>query len=292
MQYVETTLETVAQFLPEDLNISDVLNTASTYLPAQVDFISAMKFLFFFSVMSLIMGVLGRFVMGKRSGLNHSMSSVMGILFVYAVTIFIYTFRPWKLDALLSPLPFVTLYEDFIVLSPIIDISLSLFCTQMLSLIILSFLVNLLDTLIPKGGSVLSWYIYRFVTVALAMLLHLIVHWACNTYLPTGLMTYAPMALLGILLSMLLLGVLNIILGITLTVMNPIFGALYTFFFSNMIGKQITKALFSSALICALFLLLEKLGYIVICISPAAIVTCIPLILVLLILWYLLGHVL
>ena len=292
MEYVETTLETVTTVLPDDLNITDILHTASSYLPAEIDFFSAMKFLFFFSVMSLVMGILARFVMGKRSSLNHAMSSSMGILFVYAATICIYTFRPWKLDMLLTPLPFVTLFEDFIVLSPIIDISLSLFCTQTLSLIILSFLVNLLDTFIPKGNGILSWYIYRFITVALAMVLHVIVHWACNTYLPTGLMTYAPIALLGVLLSMLLLGVLNIILGIALTVINPIFGGIYTFFFSNIIGKQITKAVFSSVLICALFILLEKMGYIVIFLSASAIISCVPLILVLLILWYLLGHVL
>lgn len=292
MEYVASTLETVSSFLPEDLDITDILYTASTYLPAEIDFFSAMKFLFFFSVMSLVMGILARFVMGKRSSLNHAISSAMGILFVYVATIGIYTFRPWKLDVFLSPLPFVTLFEDFIVLSPIIDISLSLFCTQMLSLIILSFLVNILDTFIPKGNSILSWYIYRFITVALAMVLHLIVHWACNIYLPTGLVTYAPIALLGVLLSMLLLGVLNIILGIALTIMNPILGGIYTFFFSNIIGKQITKAVFSSVLICALFLLIEKMGYIVIYLSSSAIITCIPLILVLLILWHLLGHVL
>jgi len=292
MQYVESTLETVAGYLPEDLNISDILGTATSYIPAEVDFSSTLQFLFFFSVISLVMGVLGRFVMGKRSNLNHAMSSAMGILFVYAVTICIYTFEPLNLMRLLSPLPFITFFEDFIVLSPVIGTSLSIFCTQTLSLIILSFLVNLLDTFIPKGHSIISWYLFRFLTVALAMILHILVHWACNTYLPTGLVTYAPIILLGILLSMLLLGVLNAILGVVLTVMDPLIGGIYTFFFSNIVGKQITKAVFSSALICGLFILLDKLGYTVISISASAIVSYVPLAIVLLLLWHLLGHVL
>jgi len=292
MQYVETTLETVAAYLPDDVNLSEILGNAASYIPAEVDFISTMQFLFFFAVISLVMGVLGRVVMGKRSSLNHAMSSAMGILFIYAATICIYTFQPWKLMQLLSPLPFVTFFEDIIVLSPVIGISLSLFCTQALSLIILSFLVNLLDSFIPKGGSILSWYLLRFLTVALAMIAHILVHWACNTYLPTGLVTYAPMILLFLLVGMLLLGVLNMILGVALTVMNPIIGGIYTFFFSNIVGKQITKAVFSTALICGLFMILDKLGYTVICISAAAIVSYIPLAVVLLILWYLLGHVL
>jgi hypothetical protein len=45
-------------------------------------------------------------------------------------------------------------------------------------------------------------------------------------------------------------------------------------------------------MICAVLILLEKLGFTVICISAAAIVSYIPLILILLILWHLLGHVL
>lgn len=292
MQYVETTLETVAAYLPEDVNLSEILGNAASYIPAEVDFASTMQFLFFFAVVSLLMGVLGRVVMGKRSSLNHAMSSAMGILFIYAVTMCIYTFWPELGMHQLSPLPYITFFEDYIVLSPVIGVSLSIFCTQTLSLIILSFLVNLLDAFLPKGSSVLSWYLYRFFTVALAMILHIMVQWVSNTYLPTGLVTYAPMILLGILIGMLLLGLLNIILGVALTVMNPIIGGIYTFFFSNIVGKQITKAVFSSALICFLFIVLDKLGYTVICISAAAIGSYIPLAVVLLILWYLLGHVL
>lgn len=289
---IESTIDTVTAYLPENIQISELLGTAASYIPAEIDFVKSMQFVFLFAVASLITGVFGRVVMGKRSSVNHAMSSSMGILFIYAVTICIFTFQPWKLSELLSPLPFVTFYDEFIILSPVIGASWSLFCSQALSLIILSFLVNLLDSFIPKGSNILTWYLYRFLTVTLAMILHFLVHWACNTYLPTGLVTYAPILLLGVLLSMLLLGVLNIFFSIALTMINPLFGGIYTFFFSNIIGKQITKAVFSSAVICAVFLLLEKLGYTVICISAAAILTYIPLGLVLLILWYVLGHIL
>jgi len=292
MQYVDMTLETVAGYLPEDLDLSGLLNDAAAYIPAEIDFVSTMQFLLLFSLISLVMGTLGRLVMGRRSSLNHAMSSAMGILFIYAATVCIYTFQPWQLMQLLSPLPFVTFFEDFIVLSPVVGTSLSLFCTQTLSLIILAFLVNLLDSFLPKGSSIVGWYLYRLITVVLAMLLHFLVHWAFNTYLPSGLVTYAPMVLLGILIGLLLLGVINAIAGVVLTMINPIFGGIYTFFFSNIIGKQITKAVFSSALICGLFAILDQFGYTVISISASAVLSYIPLGVVLLILWYLLGHVL
>ena len=57
MQYVETTLETVAAYLPEDLNFSEILGTAASYIPVEVDFASTMQFLFFFAVISLVYAV-------------------------------------------------------------------------------------------------------------------------------------------------------------------------------------------------------------------------------------------
>ena len=285
-------MDSVSRFLPEDFNLDGFLNSAAAYIPAEIDFVSTLKFLFFFAICSMVMGILGRVVMGKRSSLNHAMSSTMGILFIYALTVIIYTFAPGELMQLLSPLPFVTFAQDYVVLCPVIGASVSIFCSQTLSLVILAFLVNLLDSLTPRGRNLISWYLYRFLTVALAMVLHLLVNWASNTYLPQVLVDYAPIILLGILASMLLIGVLNAVLGVVLTVIDPIFGGIYTFFFSNIIGKQITKAVFSTALICGLFILLDHLGYTVICITASALLSYIPLAIVLLVLWYLLGHVL
>ena len=85
---------------------------------------------------------------------------------------------------------------------------------------------------------------------------------------------------------------MNLVLSVVLTVVNPIFGALYTFFFSNIVGKQVSKAVFSTAIVCAVFYLLDLFGYTVVCISAAALITYIPLALLLLGLWYLIGCVL
>ena len=138
----------------------------------------------------------------------------------------------------------------------------------------------------------LSWLILRLMTVAGCMLLHLAVCWAFETYLPEILVTYAPMILLFLLVFMLLSGVVNLILGLVIAVSNPFLGAMYTFFFSNIIGKQLSKAIFSSAILCAVFYLMDFFGYTVICITAASLFTYIPLALILLVLWYLIGHVL
>lgn len=279
-----------ASYLPEGWE--QAVKHASSYLPTEVDLVNAAQFMLFFAAGSLILGVLSRVVLGKRSSLNHSLSSAIGILFIYAVTIVVYTFKPWNLEALLSPLPFVTFSGDYLVIFPIADAQFPALCTQILSLVILAFLVNLIDTFLPKGENPVTWYLLRFLTVLVSMGLNLAARWASQTYLPGVLVTYAPAILLVLLAFLMLSGVLNLILGLVISMTNPFLGAMYTFFFSNVVGKQLSKAIFSSAILCGVVYLLEHFGYTVICITAAALMAYIPLALVLLVLWYLIGHVL
>lgn len=301
----DSTLSTIASYLPDEVdqvidkavsyipeNLADKIWHASSYLPTEIDFTVVAEFMLYFAVASLILGILSRIVLGKRSSLNHSLSSAMGILFIYAVTITVYTCKPWNLETLLSPLPFVTFAGDYLIVFPMTDAQFPALCTQILSMIILAFLLNLLDSFVPKGNGVISWFVLRILTVIVCMLLNLVVSWAFETYLPEVLVQYAPTILLFLLVFMLLSGVLNLVLGLVISVTNPFLGAMYTFFFSNVIGKQLSKAVFTSAILCAVFYLMDFFGYTVICISAASLLTYIPLAIVLVLLWYLIGHVL
>lgn len=302
---LDSTLSTLETYLPETLDqafqyasayipekLGRVIYHASSYIPAKIDLVSTAEFMLYFAAAALILGVLGRVVLGKRSSLNHSLSSAMGILLIYALTVVVYTFKPWNLEMLLSPLPFVTFAGDYMIILPIGDTQFPALCSEILSLIILAFLVNLLDTFVPKGNSVVSWYLLRFLTVALSMVLHLVVRWAFETYLPEVLVTYAPVVLLILLAFMLLSGVLSLVLGLVIAAANPFMGAMYTFFFSTVVGKQLSKAIFTSAILIAIVYLLGFFGYTVISITAAALTAYIPLVLLLLLLWYLIGRVL
>lgn len=268
------------------------LDALASYIPAEVDFLAMLKFIAVFSFLAIFLGFLGRVVLGKRSSLNHAVSSVMGIVFLYAVTIVIYTFDPADLAQYLSPLPFVTFSGNSLYLLSFTAMELPAICYQVLSMLILAFLVNLLDTFIPKGKKIFSWYLWRFVSVALSIILHIAATWAVNTYLPEVLILHAPIILLGILAFMLLLGIAKALLGLVLTVTNPILGAIYTFFFANIIGKQLSKAVLTTVLLCGIVYALEYFGYLAIDITATALGAYVPLIFVLLVLWYLIGHIL
>lgn len=287
---MNTVLSAVSQHIPQKL--IDTVSSLRDAIPAEIDLAATAKFLLFFVAASLILGVMGRICLGKRSSLNRSLSSAVGILAIYALSIILYTYKPWSLDELVSPLPFVRFAGEYLVVIPFQGTAFTTLCGEILALIILAFLVNLLDTFMPQGGGALGWYFLRFATVVLGMLLQLMANYAFQTYLPNGLVTYAPAILLVLLGAMLLMGLLNLVLSVVLTAVNPIFGAMYAFFFGNAVGKQLSKAIFTAGIICCVFFLLGYFGYTVICISPASLMTYIPLALVLLILWFLIGHLL
>ena len=302
---LETTLSTIAATVPQEVqqiishastyipeDVKDTIRHAASYLPSEIDFMSMAQFLLYFAAASLVLGGISRMVLGRRSSLSHSLSSVMAVLFIYTVTVIIYTFKPWNLDILLSPLPFVTFSEHYLIIHPITDLTFPALCTQLLSLLILTFLINLVDTLIPEGEGAVGWLLLRLITVLGSFGLHLLVSWAFRTYLPEALVTYAPMVLLGILLILLGSGVVSLMMGLVIAITSPFLGAMYSFFFSNIVGKQVSKAIFTSGVICGILYLMDHFGMVVILITPAALLTYIPLALVLLGLWFLIGHLL
>lgn len=302
---IESTLETISKFLPDELtditasaanvlprDLTKVMDHAASYIPAKVDFMTTVQFMVYFTLASLILGILGRVVLGKRSSLNLSVSSAIGILFVYVLTIVVYTFNPWQLQSLMPPLPFVSFFKEYLIVFPITNTMLTPLCSEILSLIILAFLVNLTDTLLPRGNNPVTWYFTRFLSVASSMALHYFVRKALHMFLPQGLITYAPTIMLFLLVFMLLSGIINLVLGMVIAVTNPFLGAMYTFFFSNIIGKQLSKAIFSTAILCCVVYLLEYFGYTLICITSGALVAYIPFVALLLMLWYILGHTL
>ena len=231
------------------------------------------------------MSIFGRFVFGKRSTLNNAVSSAFGILFIYAVTVVLRSAGA-QFSAFITPLPFVSISGDTMTLFNFIGAHYTVICSEVLSMIILSFLVNLADGWLPKGKHILTWIFFRCLTVVIGYLLHYIVFGLLATYLPEGILTYAPVILVGLLLILLLTGALKILVGAALTTVNPIIGALYTFFFANVIGKQVTKAVLTTAILSALVIGLHYIGVTVISITSAALLAYIPIALILILLWF------
>jgi len=266
------------------------LNQLTAMRPAPLDFSSIVKFLFIFAAVILIIGFLAKHLLGKKSNLNRAVCAAIGILFIYAITIVIYTFDPGNLARFLSPLPYVIFSNSKLYLFIFEGTKFPVICSQALSMPILAFLYHVLDEFMPQGKK-LHWVLYRLLTVIMAMALHYVATWAINSFLPSALVFYAPTAVLIILIGLLLIGFLKVVLGLVLTVVNPLVGALYTFFFSNKLGRQLTRAVLTTLLLSILVMILHHIGYSVISVAVSSLSAYIPFVLILLVLWYLLDVV-
>lgn len=239
---------------------------------------------------TFLMSVFGRFVFGKRSALNNAVSSAIGILFIYAITVVLKSMGA-QFESYIAPLPFVTISNDLLYIFSFQGSDYTVICAELFSMIILAFLVNLADGWLPNGKNILSWIFFRCLTVIVGFIMHLVVLYLFTAYLPEGIVTYAPTILLGLLVIMLLTGALKVVVGALLTTVNPIIGGLYTFFFATIIGKQVTKAILTTAILSGLVFLMNHLGCTVISVASAALMAYIPFVLILIVLWYIVYHI-
>lgn len=259
-------------------------------IPVSLTLLNIGKFFLVFMVITLGISIVGRLLFGGRNNLSHAMETSVSILVVYVVTVVVYILRPWNLDILLSPLPFVSFCAEALVIHPFQATRISVFSSECLSLILLALLVNISTGLLSNDRGLIRWYISHFLAVFLSMLLHLVARWAIIQYCPAVLVDYAPGIMLVLLLTALFTGLIKALFGMFLTIANPIIGILYSFFFASYLGKKISGAVLSSVIVCGAFAALEQLGYRVICISVSDLMSYIPLMLGLAALWYLIGH--
>lgn len=272
-----------------------IFKQLETILPDGFEIMSFLKLALVLTIGSLIFAVIGRIAFGKKSTLNQSVSSAIGILFIYIATILIHSFG-LNLNFLLSPLPFFNIYVtdaagDVAQFYIPIDDYVSL-CGELLNMVILAFLSNLVNSWIPQGKKLFGWLFFRIISVALAMVMFAIVNHLFKSFLPEGLITWAPVILLGLLVIMLLVGALKGLVGLALASVNPLIGFLYTFFFATIVGKMLTKAMLTTLLIAGLVYALNHFGVVLISIGTGVLIAYLPLLIILVIIWFIVGKLL
>lgn len=250
-----------------------------------------LQFLLIFVVGVLLAGILARVIFGRRSTLNQSVCSAIAILCIYVINVVVYSTGA-KLEAILSPLPFVSIEGDYLLIFNVLTADFNDICIHVLDMVILAFLMNLLNSWLPKGEKLISWYFFRFLSVIMAICLQYVVNLLLGVLVPAGFAEYAPTILFIIMVATLLLGALKLLVTGILAFLDPVMAFLYNFFFSNIIGKQLSKAILTTALLTALVCLLNYLQISTVYIATAALAAYLPLLIIILILWYVIGHLL
>ncbi len=232
-----------------------------------------------------------RFLFGKRGQLGKAITSAMEILCLYLISITLYCFD-LHCESLTCPLPFLSIENDSLQIFPILQMSLPSICTQFLKLLMIAFAVNVMNSLIPEGKQPLVWLLLRTSSVILAIGLNYILDFLLSAWLPNGFGNSAPVVLIGILLLLIALGSMKLVIGATLFVANPLIGALYTFFFSNFIGRALARGIISASLITGLVFLLNYLKIFTITVSATILIALVPVYLLVIGLWYLIDRIL
>ena len=251
-----------------------------------VDFWSFLKFAGILLLGALLICSISSFIFKKQTLLCSAVSSSIAIVFIYVVMVLVLTVVT-QLHFLVTPLPFASISTERICFFQVENADYTVIAAELLSMIILAFLVSLVDTWLPKGSNILSWTWWRILTVAIGFLLHYAASVLIHRHLPQGIVLYAPVILLAILVIMLLTGALRFVLGLILTTVNPLIAALYTFFFATLIGKQVTKAVLTTGILSGIVLMMQNMGITELSIMPEALIAYVPFLLLLIPVWYL-----
>lgn len=197
----------------------------------------------------LLVSSLFRFLFGKQGQLAKIFTATVQMIFLYALTV---AASRLALDVG-TPLPFLCQGDNGLTL--FIEADFPGLCAQILRLLIITLAVQLIGSITPeKKGAVRLFLCLASVVAAFGLNLLL------DGAFAVGIWQYAPVILLGALALLILLGSLRLIVGIILGIVNPAAGVAYTFFVSNFLGRALSRAIVTTAILASLAAVLTSLA--------------------------------
>lgn len=274
-------METILNFLN---NVKAFLHSSSVTLILQYVLI------FFF------IALLARFFFGRDSGLKNAIFCALSVMMLYVFAALAYRFIPVDLSRYLNRLPLGhfsgSSTNALLTLTSLPFSNLNQLCSLLLRIFILSVIMNLMNMWAPNKQKLLAWVAVHILYLAAAVLLNYFICGLISRYLPFLFQGYVPMIVLLLLFLSFGLGSLKLLLTVALTVVNPLFGILYGFFFRNPCGKSISRAIGSTIAISVVLFALNRIGYHTLAIGSGSLSAYIPLALSTFVLWIIAGRAL
>ncbi len=263
-------------------------------LPESITISKSLLFIVGFVLVVLLISWVIKSLFGKDSDLRHAFVSSMGIIMLYVLCMVIYTFNPAGLRRFLAPLPFVTFTDNHMNLFRFQGADFSMISLQLISMLLLTYLVNQISNLTPDKLTPYTWILCRLGLLLLSIFAYYLAYCILGNLalklLPGPVLEYTSVILLGIVGFLFLLGVLKWVLGLFLTVVNPLLGGVYAFFFANKLGKNISRAIGSTTALTLFVMVVRRLGYSSLSLAPEDLIRYIPLCLCIMALWIFTGR--
>lgn len=207
----------------------------------------------------LIFGWILRALFGKNSPLIRATSAGVTVTMVYLSVILFYLVPPIR--EMVPELPCLTVTKDAFYLWNPTELASTILFPNLLRLFVLAVIANSIDSHLPKGKTLLSWYIIRMAGVCGVAALYMLVCWAADTWAPRIFGDLAQPILLGLWGFILLTGLIRWLMTLVLTAMNPVVGVLYGIFFRNPTGQQLSKSILTTLLVLSLIVFLCGTGF-------------------------------
>lgn len=242
------------------------MNALSSLMPAIQDLAGDIDLLSYFQAAAVFVlvifgvGAILRAVFGLGSDLTRAVSASLTVCLVYLATILLYVFVP-ELRAYLNHLPFMSVNQERLFLWDIYHLSREMLFGSLLKMAILAFLVNVLESFLPEGRKFITWYLWRCVTVLVALAGYILICMIVERCCPQLFGSWAMYVVLGYWALVLLTGLLKMLMTVVLTALNPVLGGLYAFFFSHAFGKQFSKAILTTLVMAGIVMALNKIGF-------------------------------
>lgn len=253
------------------------------------DMFWTMLFIFGIVIMS---AVVIRFIFKQASGYLHALSSAMAILFFYLSNIMFYQHAPEFIGRVLELLPLIEVGADSVSLYTFhftVE-NIPTICSEFLHILVFSMILITLDDLIPDAKNTFGWILLQFFLVILTCIVYRAFLELVGMIEQDFLVDYAPIILVCVLFTFVLLGLLKIILTLILATVSPLLGAVGTWFIGSKFGRVLGKSVLCSFLLCIIFGFLEGMGLTSIAFAEASSFVYSLYLLLLLILWVITGH--
>lgn len=273
------------------MNSVAFFSSAMNGIDLPIDWISALKIAGILVFIIFAVGAILRAIFGRGSSLTRSISATLNILLIYLTAAILYYYFP-ALRVWLNALPFVTLTSDHFFIWGISGLPDLIFYPAILKLAVLAFFVNMLESYLPRGKTLISWYLYRVITGLGAFALYIGFSYVVNSFAPKIFGVWSKTIILGFWGVILLIAVLKLLFSAFLTVINPILGACYTFFFSSLFGKQFSKAILTTVFMIFIVYFLNRVGCTQVYFADLSLIAYGPISIILLIALYLFGRIL
>lgn len=217
--------------------------------------------IFIFIVVTMAAVVI-RFVFKSASAYLHALSSAMAILFFYLFSVVLYQSVPGIFGKVLEILPLVNMTEESITLysfSLTWD-NIPAVCSEFLHILVFSLILITLDDMIPDAKNTISWIVLQFSLVVLTCIVYRAFLELLGAFDQDFLQDYAAIILVCILFTFVFLGLLKIIFTLMLVTVNPLLGAVGTWFSGSKSGQILGKSVLCAFLICAIVQFVQGFG--------------------------------